>query len=441
MPKKNRTRKSGDALWKERSSSFPPANFNEIEGWLTAARPRLLHLAYLRGISSDAIEDVVQETLLEAWKHLDRLHTPEGVHVWLDEICRNICRRHARQHVLDQQRLTPLLTASQEDEAECGEASWLKNILDPHTPDPLEALSRQELAFLLDRACRLLSANAREVVERCYLQELPQQEVAAQLGISLSALEARLHRARQRLRQVLHGPLRLEAEALGLTLDPASAGGWCETRLWCTLCGRRRLMGMFLPQPNGNQNLHLRCPTCEQRDGLSDVHTSNVHSKGLVQLARFQTFRPAWKRTMQETTWRLARALLSRESPCPYCGTRASLQVIDTLQGAETGEEVLLPAGLSHHPSQFWVWWRCPHGHYASYADVGLFAASDVVYWSHARTRHFMREHPHWVSDPELQVEYAGQPVLRFQMTDLSSSACLTVLARRQTLQVLAVFS
>jgi hypothetical protein len=48
-----------------------------------------------------------------------------------------------------------------------------------------------------------------------------------------------------------------------------------------------------------------------------------------------------------------------------------------------------------------------------------------------------MGEHPRWVSEPELLVEHAGQPAIRFQMADLTSTVRLTVLAHRQTLQIL----
>jgi RNA polymerase sigma-70 factor (ECF subfamily) len=424
---------------KEPTGSFQRASFSEIEGWLTTARPRLHHLAQLRGIAADAIEDVVQETLLEAWKHQDRLHTPEGFSAWLDEICRNICRRHTRKQWMDQQHIAPPFIPYQYDDGET-EASLLMNIPDTHLPDPLEALSQQDVALLLDRALGSLSRNAREVVELCYLVELPQREVALQLGLSISALEARLHRARHQLRQLLNGPLREDAEALGLSLDQERAGGWQETRLWCTLCGRHRLEGMFLPQPHGGTNLHMRCPECEQHYGFSDVHNSNVHSKGLVQLDGLQSFRPAWKRTMQGMVRLFTQVLLSGERSCPYCGVPASLQLMDKSQVEKTVEGIVLPAGLSRQPYQFWIWWRCPQCRRGSNGNVGVFAASDLVYWSHARTQQFMAEHPHWVSEPELMVEYAGQPALRFQMADVTSAARLTVLAHRQTLHVLAVF-
>lgn len=416
----------------------------EIEAWLAGARPRLRRLAQLRGVDSEAVEDVVQETLLEAWMHLDRVHTVSGLQAWLDEICRNISRRYARRRSLElKHRFEPQATYHYEGGERVPEdvaASLLTGLSDPTASDPLEELSRQDMAHLLDRACGSLGKNAREVVHLCYLMELPQPEAAARLGLTMSALEARLHRARRQLRRILAGPLREEAEALGLNLGREGGSGWCESRLWCTLCGRRHLLGMFLPQPDGGLNLHMHCPDCHQRYGLSDVHNSNVHSKGLVQLAGLHSFRPAWKRTMQELAGRFLQSLGDGERRCPYCGTPASLQLLEKSPEPPLAEGLALPSSVSAHPYQFWVCWRCPHGHRNANMDVGVFAASDVVYWSHTRTRQFIGEHPRWISEPELLVEYAGQPALRFQMADLNSSARLTVLAHRQTLHVLAVY-
>jgi RNA polymerase sigma-70 factor (ECF subfamily) len=404
-------------------------------------------------VTPDDIEDVIQETLLEAWKHLDRLHTPKGFSAWIDEICRNICRRHARTYARDQRHLysahrTALVTSDSDEpgpEHSSPTAQTLLQLLpDQFAPDPLEALNHQDMTLLLERACGSLTRSAREMVYLCYLLELPQREVAAQLGLTISGLEGRLHRARRQLREVLTGPLREDMQALGVTLDEDSEAGWQETRLWCTVCGRRHLSGMFLPQPDGGANLHMRCPDCEQRYGLSDVQASSVHSKGLVELAGLRAFRPAWKRTMQTITQRLRKALQAEEHPCPYCGTPAALQLVDRslaeeAPAAERG--IVLPASLSRHPYQFWVWWKCPLGHRSENFAGGLFAASDLVYWSHPQTQQFMGEHPRWVSEPELLVEHAGQPAIRFQMADLTDRTRLTVLAHRQTLQVLDVYS
>ena len=412
------------------------------ERWLTAARPRLRRLARLRGIAPDVVEDVVQETLFEAWKHPERLHTPQGADRWLDEICRNVCRRHARTASRDQRHLTPLLTTYplSDERSGPGSASLPYDLPDDRIPDPLDALDREDTALLLDRALGVLPAAAREVVELCYLLDLPQREVAARLGLSLSALEGRLHRARQQLRQELNGPLRSTAEALDLPLDEHSVDGWRETRLWCTLCGRRRLMGLFLPQPDGSANLHMRCPDCELRSGLAGVDGSNVHSMGLIQLAGLRSFRPAWKRTMQGMSERFTRALVAGGHTCPYCGAATALHLVDTPHATDGAELAPPLGGLAQHPYQFWISWACPTCHGGACPETEVFAASDLVYWSHPQTQRFMAEHPRWVSEPELLVEYAGSPALRLQMADVTSAARLTVLAHRQTLRVLAVF-
>jgi hypothetical protein len=202
-------------------------------------------------------------------------------------------------------------------------------------------------------------------------------------------------------------------------------------------------MGIFLPQPTGSANLHLRCPDCEQRYGLTDVDNSSVHSKGMVHLNGVQAFRPAWKRTMQGIAQRLLQALHAADRSCPYCGAPALLHVMDKLDTAQAGvptEPMELPAGLPRHPAQFWVWWKCSRCQFVASGGAGIFAASDLVYWSHAQTQHFMAEHPRWHSAPELQVEYAGLPAIRFQLADRASTARLTIVAHRQTLAVLGVF-
>src|SRR5581483_9956103 len=68
----------------------------DLEAALTNARPRLLRLARTQGVAIDAADDVVQETLLEAWRHLDRLHTPQGIDTWLNQICVYVCLRWLR---------------------------------------------------------------------------------------------------------------------------------------------------------------------------------------------------------------------------------------------------------------------------------------------------------------------------------------------------------
>src|SRR6476661_4870346 len=88
------------------------------EQLLAGARPHLLRLARLRGVAPDALEDVVQETLLVAWKKFDSLDSPDHAQPWLDEICRNICSRYLRSSAADASRRSPFSDLSPDIEPE-----------------------------------------------------------------------------------------------------------------------------------------------------------------------------------------------------------------------------------------------------------------------------------------------------------------------------------
>ncbi|MDQ2717879.1 MAG: sigma-70 family RNA polymerase sigma factor [Chloroflexota bacterium] len=399
------------------------------DGLLSATRVRLMRVAQARGVAPDAIDDVVQETLCEAWKHLDRLYAPAGFHVWIDEICRNICRRYAHRHAMDLLRSAPVVRPHPDYKQGAGEGQidLLAEMCVADTPDPLEELCRQDLELLLERALGALPQATRSVVEMCHLLELPRTEVAARLHISSGALETRLHRARRQLRQILNGPLRSEAETFGLALDDEQAVGWHETRLWCPLCSRQRLQGCFLhPEVEEGPNLHLRCPDCSRRYGQD-----TIHSMGLVSLAGLRSFRPAWKRTMQGLTDRMMQALPRGLHPCLYCGKPASIEV----RGRDT------EAATSPGPYPFWIHWRCVHCGEALDSRGDLPSVDQMVYWSHSLTRQFVQQHPRSSSQPGIPVEHGGEPAIYFQIADLESSDHLNVLAHRRTLHVLASFA
>jgi hypothetical protein len=184
----------------------------------------------------------------------------------------------------------------------------------------------------------------------------------------------------------------------------------------------------------------MRCPACEQHYGLVDTQSNNVHSKGLVRLDGTQSFRPAWKRTMQAMSRLLLGMLRPGGQLCLYCGMPARVRLIEKTHVLQSNGAMTLPPGLVRQPASFWMWWDCPRCGLGPGAGGEFFAASELVYWSNARTQQFMRERPRWISNPELLVEYQGQPAIRFQMADVTSAARLTVLAHRETLQTLAFF-
>jgi RNA polymerase sigma factor (sigma-70 family) len=396
-------------------------------GQLSAICSRLARIAQARGVAPDAIDDVVQETLLEAWNHLHRLYAPEGFQAWIEEICRNVCRRYAHRHTVELLRSAPLSwpDSALVHEHDREEINLLAALPADHMSDPLEELCRQDMVLLLDRALGLLPPQTRQLVEMCHLLELPHPEVAACLSISTGTLETRLHRARRQLRQLLSGPLHNEAEAFGLALDQEIAEGWRETRLWCPLCARHRLQGCFMrPEASQGPNLHLRCPDCSQR-----YKQDTMHSMGLVSLAGLSSFRPAWKRAMQGMSDLMLQALAQGQYPCLCCGKPASIQV--TYRGTETSSSLT--------PYPFWTHWHCEHCGESMDSNGDIPSVDQLVYWSHPHTRQFIQQHPRWSSEPGTLLDYNGQQAIRFHIADVESADHLTVLAHRQTLQVLTL--
>src|SRR5437016_833818 len=90
---------------------------SNLEAVFAAARPRLLRFAQKRGVTPEAADDVVQETLIEAWRHLNHLCSPDRFDAWLIGICRNVCLRwsHAHRNSITRLEYLPGLSSSAYD--------------------------------------------------------------------------------------------------------------------------------------------------------------------------------------------------------------------------------------------------------------------------------------------------------------------------------------
>lgn len=190
----------------------------QLDALFERATPRLRRIAALQRIPFDSLDDIVQETLIEAWRHVEQLRRVDRFDAWLDGICRNVCQRSRVKRARLLSHETPLVVSDA-----AGEDAPVPTR--PLMEDPLEDLTRQDIARLCDRALGHLAAPARTLVEWRYLRDWPQREIAERAGLSEPAVEARLFRARQSLRTVLSTDLRDLAEDYGLHFaDPVFAG-------------------------------------------------------------------------------------------------------------------------------------------------------------------------------------------------------------------------
>lgn len=134
---------------------------------------------YALKLTGDAAtaEDVVQETLLRAWRH-----RPDGSpRAWLYTVARNI--------VIDERR-------SARFRRETGTAD-VESVAQPSEPDKVDsALDR----LLVGSALAQLSEDHRAVVRRAYYEGWTTSQIAADLGVPEGTVKSRLHYAVRALR-------------------------------------------------------------------------------------------------------------------------------------------------------------------------------------------------------------------------------------------------
>jgi RNA polymerase sigma factor (sigma-70 family) len=395
------------------SDDTPMPLASQIEALFSRAEPRLQRLARARQVAPDAIDDVIQETLLEAWKSLEQLRDETRFSAWLDGICRNVCLRHQRRQGILLTREAPFPPSESEPDDE-SESAFTSQLADPDSFDPTEELSRQDMALLLDRALGYLSAESRMAVEQHYLAEAPQRELAARMGLSLSALEARLHRARGQLLHTLSHDLRDDALALGLAILPDDVVGWRKTQITCYLCGRVRMEGIFEPMAGGRINMRLRCPACQ---------TEEINTLGLVELAHARSFLPATKKTVYQLGQAILDALPSGSivMQCWICQRPVTLRVMrDSDLAPEYGMHTRLQSSCGCLTSG--VFAISPYGALPEVRDF-IFGTSAIVIL------------------PELEMTYAGQRAIRFGALSPANGRRLYVFTDYQTLLPLAVIT
>ena len=145
--------------------------------------------------NDDDAEDVLQETFLKAYTHLDDFQGNSKFYTWLVRIAVNEAlmklrkRRSDRSVPLDE----PIDTG--EDEVVREIAVWDEN--------PEQQYSRDELGAILDEAIQSLKPAYRTVFILRDIEEMSIEETAQALDLSISAVKSRLLRARLQLREKL----------------------------------------------------------------------------------------------------------------------------------------------------------------------------------------------------------------------------------------------
>jgi len=141
-------------------------------------------------------EDVLQETLLRAYKNLSRFRGTCKFSTWLTRIGINSSLMHLRKRSARSWQLTGL------DDRDDSSFSLESSVADAE-PNPEQRYIREQSRQFLAQSVGRLPGDFRNLVDRHHAQGFQVAEIAADLGITLTAAKARLHRARRLLRKRL----------------------------------------------------------------------------------------------------------------------------------------------------------------------------------------------------------------------------------------------
>lgn len=163
-----------------------------FESVVRAHAPRLRRFLQRYTLDPHSADDLAQETFIRAYNHLDRFNDRRPFSPWLFTIAANLGRDFVRRRT----RRAGREDALDDNAPETACAS----------PSPAASLDRLERHARLEAAIAQLPDTLREPVLLHYELDWPLAAIATHLGVEEGAIKVRLHRARQRLHQILTTP-------------------------------------------------------------------------------------------------------------------------------------------------------------------------------------------------------------------------------------------
>lgn len=162
---------------------------------ITQYERKIYRLAKRITQSDEDAEDVLQDSFMKAYEHLDSFQGNSKFYTWLVRITVNEALMKLRKRKGDK-------TVSLDDPGDNGDEPIVREIA-VWEGDPEQRYSQEELRSLLDDAIQNLKPSFRTVFLLRDVEELSTEETASLLNLSIPAVKSRLLRARLDLRERL----------------------------------------------------------------------------------------------------------------------------------------------------------------------------------------------------------------------------------------------
>jgi RNA polymerase sigma-70 factor (ECF subfamily) len=175
------------------------ARAGEAEGFCRLTEPlqtRLLRQAAALAGDLSAAEDLVAETLVEAWKSLERYDESCRFSTWLYAI---LLHRHHKWRRRARSRPAALawLPAFQREHL----AARQENLPSPE-PSPAEDAARNDNSALMRECVARLPEKHRRIILLRFFEDASLPDMARLLGCPVGTVKSRLHHALEKLRKI-----------------------------------------------------------------------------------------------------------------------------------------------------------------------------------------------------------------------------------------------
>lgn len=141
----------------------------------------------------ECAEELTQETFLRAFRSYDRFQNERPIVNWLMRIAKNAFLDRRR---FESRRPKVIL------ESELSDTNGLNSFIDPHGFDG-NLYQRDAVVTEILHTVEALGPDQRELFRMAYVEELPFEEIAGVIGVSVACVRSRLFRIRNHIRAVL----------------------------------------------------------------------------------------------------------------------------------------------------------------------------------------------------------------------------------------------
>lgn len=195
---KKKKPRSPESRWKEDEkliARVKKGDYDAFERLVLKYEARIFHhcLKFLN--NQDEAEDILQETFLQVYKSLDTFRGEAAFSTWLIKIATNNCLMKIRK-----KKKVDIVSIDKPIEVD---GSQLPREIVDWSKNPFLQVSNDEIRAVLDQAISGLPEDKRVILVLKDVEGFSNIEIGEMLGMSVSAVKSRLHRARLYVRDIV----------------------------------------------------------------------------------------------------------------------------------------------------------------------------------------------------------------------------------------------